>query len=79
MDTSAPWGAVLLILILVVAFARRGRRRVGSAASGIIYDLQSRDQRRATEIIVERRAESRDPETADGNLPDLEEPTGRSR
>ena len=32
------------------------------------------DKRKALEIIVEERAEARDPEDADGNLPDLEEP-----
>jgi hypothetical protein len=29
------------------------------------------DRRRATEVIVEKRAEARDPEDKDGNLPDL--------
>jgi hypothetical protein len=32
------------------------------------------DKRKAIEIIVEEKAEERDAETADGNLPELESP-----
>jgi hypothetical protein len=38
------------------------------------YRLLNEDKRRAIQIIVEERAEERDPETADGNLPELESP-----
>ena len=66
---------MFLIVILVVAFARRGRRRIGAGAAGIMHDWQTQDKRRATELIVEQRAEARDPESADGNLPELEKPS----
>ena len=36
--------------------------------------MLNEDKRNALEIIVEQRAEARDPEDADGNLPDLENP-----
>lgn len=75
---EASWGVMFLLVILVVAFARRGRRRIGAGAAGTMHDWQTSDKRRATEIIVEQRAEARDPESADGNLPDLEDP-GRVR
>ena len=42
--------------------------------AGAIYDLLNEDRRKALEIIVEQRAEARDPEDKDGNLPDLEDP-----
>lgn len=73
------WAVALIILIVVVAFARRRRRRIGAAASGATAEWETRDRRRAMEIIVEQRAGSRDPEHADGNLPDLEHPTRERR
>ena len=42
-----------------------------------MYDMLNEDKRNALEIIVEQRAEARDPEDADGNLPDLEDPMKR--
>lgn len=75
--------AVLVVMILffaalVKARRRRGGRggwgRPGPGAIGSVYDLLNQDKRRAIEIIVEEKAEERDPETADGNLPDLESP-----
>lgn len=74
MDTLPVWGVMFLVVILVVLFARRGRRRIGAGAAGSIHDWQTRDKRRATELIVEQRAAARDPESVDGNLPDLEKP-----
>lgn len=59
---------------------RPGRRyRPGAAAAGAVYDLLNEDRRKAIEIIVEQRAEARDPERAQGNLPDLEDPKGTNR
>ena len=46
----------------------------GAGAYGTIYDLLNQDKRNAIEIIVEEKAEARDPEDADGNLPELERP-----
>jgi hypothetical protein len=67
-----------VIIYAVVAKRRRGERihlgRPGPGATGAIYDLLNQDKRNAIELIVEDRAEARDPEDADGNLPDLENP-----
>ena len=62
---------VLFLGILFLAFRalgkdRRGRTfNVGPGAAGTIYDMLNEDKRKAIEIIVEGRAEHRDPETAD--------------
>jgi hypothetical protein len=67
----------VLILALVVGIllrrvvTRRGRTRLGPGAAGSVYDMLNRDKREALEIVVEERAEARDPEDAEGNLPDL--------
>jgi hypothetical protein len=66
----------LIAIVLLVVAARRTRRRrrrggIGSAAAGTIYDWLNDDKRKAVEIVVEGRAEARDPEDRDGNLPDL--------
>ena len=65
-----------LAVIGVIAFGLwragpRGRqwRRVGPGTSGTIYDFLNEDKRKAIEIIVEERAEARDPERATGNRP----------
>jgi len=78
------WGALLLIFIVIVGVSmyqnRRGapprptRSMPGAGAYGTIYDLLNQDKRNAIEMIVEEKAEARDPEDADGNLPDLEKP-----
>ena len=62
---------VIVIGLLFLAFralAKGGRGRtfnVGPGAAGAVYDMLNEDKRRAIEIIVEGRAEYRDPETAD--------------
>jgi hypothetical protein len=53
-------------------FRRRGTP--GPGAIGAVYDLLIQDRREAVELIVEEQAEATDPETVDGNLPDLETP-----
>jgi hypothetical protein len=71
----------LLVLVAIVVLMWRGRgrpRRLGSASVGSVYDMLNEDKRKAVELVVEGRAEARDPEHADGNLPDLEDP-GRAR
>jgi hypothetical protein len=67
------------IVGIVLAFRKIGaeRPRVGSASAGTVYDWLNEDKRKAIEIIVEEKAEETDPETADGNLPDLESPKRR--
>jgi hypothetical protein len=67
---------LVVIVGVVVLFAKGGRpgRRsgIGTAAVGSMYGFLNEDERKAIEIIVEERAEARDPEDKDGNLPDLE-------
>jgi hypothetical protein len=74
-------GAMALFVLFVGFAIRRKRtrwiRRPGAGAAGAVYDLLNEDKRKAIEIIVEERAEARDPEDADGNLPDLEDPIPR--
>lgn len=74
---SGLWGALFLIVIIVVIFAKRRRRRVGAGAAGTMYDWQTAEKRRATEIIVEERAAARDPEHADDVPPDIHGSTRR--
>jgi hypothetical protein len=70
------WLAAIALLAVAVRRTRRQRRSgsVGSGAAGIVYDMLNEDKRKAIEIIVEQRAEARDPEDRDGNLPDLAAP-----
>jgi hypothetical protein len=72
-------GAVVWLILLASVFgvfrrARRRRGHVGPAAIGTVYGMLNEDKRNAVEIIVEERAEERDPEDRDGNLPDLQDP-----
>ena len=80
MDLGPILSSVVLILF-VIAVVKAKRRRVfgspGPGAAGAMYDLLNQDKRNAIEIIVEEKAEERDPETADGNLPELENPAVR--
>jgi len=73
---------IMALFVMAVLRARRKRRRgisaPGPGTAGAIYDLLNEDKRRAIEIIVEEKAEERDPETADGNLPELESPRCRT-
>jgi hypothetical protein len=73
---------VWLVVIVAVVIALRGRRtrrfRPGPGTIGTVYDWLNEDKRNAVELIVEQRAEARDSEDKDGNLPDLEAP-GKSR
>ena len=70
---AAIWLAAIVLLVLAVRKTRTQRRRggVGPAAAGTVYDWLNEDKRNAVEIVAESRAEARDPEDADGNLPDL--------
>ena len=77
---AAVWGLALLVLaaIAVVLLSGKDSGRPssgpGPGVSGAIYDLLNQDKRNAIELIVEEKAAARDPEDADGNLPDLEQP-----
>ena len=78
-DTIALITWIVTIVGVIVVFTRLRRRKgsIGPGAGGSIYDMMNEDRRKAIEIIAEERAEARDPETADGNLPDLEQPKRR--
>ena len=69
---------IMVLFVMAVLKARRKRGKIfgqpGPGAAGAIYDMLNEDKRRAIEIIVEQKAEETDPETADGNLPELELP-----
>ena len=73
---------VVLVALFVLAGLKARRKRgkmwgqPGPGAAGAIYDMLNEDKRRAIEIIAEQKAEETDPETADGNLPELESPRG---
>jgi hypothetical protein len=78
---AAVWAVVLLALVLgVIALTSGGSgdaprsSGVGAGALGAVYDLLNQHKRNAIELIVEEKAGARDPEDADGNLPDLEHP-----
>jgi hypothetical protein len=75
------WGLFLLafvvVLVVIVSEKGRGGHRAsgpGPGAYGAVYDLLNEEKRNAIELIVEDKAGARDPEDADGNLPDLEKP-----
>ena len=68
------WIVVIVgIIVLFVKGRRPGRRSgIGTAAVGSMYDFLNKEKQNAIEIIVEEKAEARDPEDKDGNLPELE-------
>jgi hypothetical protein len=75
-------GPIASIAVMIIFFAalirlRRRRGRVGPGATGAVYDMLNEEKRKAIELIVEERAEERDSETADGDLPQLEHPVRR--
>jgi hypothetical protein len=73
LETMTANAIVWLIVLALIVFAlvslgrSRGRTRhgPGPGAAGAIYDLLNQDKRNAIELIVEEKAEARDPETAD--------------
>jgi hypothetical protein len=80
---QAIWSITVLLLVIGVFVQVRRKRRgvhtfdIGPGAYGSVYDLLNQDKRNAIEIILEEKAEARDPEDADGNLPELEHPQRR--
>ena len=77
--SAIVWVVAIVAVLVLFARQRRRRGRVGSAGAGSVYDMLNQDKRNAVEIVVEERAGARDPEDRDGNLPDLENPTGSRR
>lgn len=74
-------GLAVLVVFVWSRAKRRGRRMggVGTAGAAMVYDMLNEEKRNAVEIILEEKAAARDPEDRDGNLPELENPTSRSR
>ena len=68
------WLAVIVAVVIALRGRRHKRLRPGPGTIGTVYDWLNEDKRHAVELIVEQRAEARDPEDKDGNLPDLEAP-----
>jgi hypothetical protein len=72
----------VLVVLMIRALSKPGGRSVrrgpGPGASGAIYDMLNEDKRKAIEIIVEGRAEYRDPEAQD-DVPDDDETDTGSR
>ena len=67
---TIAWG--LFLALVLWGISRLGRRderrspyRPGPGAIGSMYGFLNEDKRKAIELIVEERAEARDPETAD--------------
>jgi hypothetical protein len=80
---ALTWAIVILGILAAIIGAALSKDRggggssgIGPAAAGAVYDLLNQDKRNAIELIVEEKAGARDPEDADGNLPDLEHPKG---
>ena len=69
--TGLVWIVAMLVLLAFAWRLRRRRSGLGPGAMGAVHEMLHEDKRKAIEIIVEGRAEARDPEDADGNLPDL--------
>jgi hypothetical protein len=77
---NLAWAAAVVIFWIVFALAWRARRKGGSVRAGVIgatYEWLSQDKRRAMELVVEERAEEGKRGSADGNLPELEDPDQR--
>ena len=55
-----------IVGVLIYVYRRARRRRVGPAAVGLFYEMLSEDKRNAVELVVEDKAEERDPERATG-------------
>ena len=83
--TVGMLGVALLLILFRLSLSTKGakkaRRRgmfhggTGAGASGAFHEMLNEDKRKAIEIILEEKAEARDPETAD----DTVDPPGRGR
>ena len=71
------YAALPVVFLLLVVFSRRARRHGGSLRTGVVgamYEWQNRDKQRALDVIVEGKAAACDPESRDGDLPQLADP-----
>lgn len=79
---SVVWVAGLVVLVLVIVLSRRARRHGGAFRGGVVgamYEMQNQDKQRALDVLVEGKAAQTRPESADGDLPQLEKPGGPRR
>ena len=74
MMAGSIWLIAIVLLLVAHRRTRRRRGRIGAASAGAVYGWLNEDKRKAVEIVVEGRAEARDAEDRDGNLPDLAKP-----
>lgn len=73
---------LVVMVTVIVALVRRKTRlrgRIGPGAAGTVYELLNEDKRNAIELIVDERTGERDPEDADGDLPQLKNPKASNR
>jgi hypothetical protein len=71
-------GILMLVLFGAAVWKVFTRRtHAGPGTIGTMHGMLNEEKQKAVELIVEQRAEARDPEDADGNLPDLEDPKRR--
>ena len=64
----------IIFMVGMTWLMRKRRGRFGPGAVGMIEPFMLQAQRQATEVIVEGKAEARDQEHNEGNLPDLAGP-----
>jgi hypothetical protein len=67
------WTAGALVLVVIVLLSRRARRHGGALRGGVVgalYDWQTKDKRRALDVIVEGKAAARRPEQPDDTVDD---------
>jgi hypothetical protein len=69
------WGVAFLLLLIVVGFSRRARRRGGAYTAGVagaMYEWQHKDKQRALDVVVAGKAAERKSENIGDNLPESE-------
>jgi hypothetical protein len=71
------WTGGALALVVIVLLSRRARRHGGALRAGVVgalYDWQTKDKRRALDVIVQGKAAARRPEHPDDTVDDEDEP-----
>ena len=74
------YATVPVVFLILIVLSRRAKRHGGTLRAGVVgamYEWQDRDKQKALEVIVEGRAAARDPEYAEGDLPQLQSPKAR--
>ena len=71
--TAGLWLGILFLFTQTWRL-RRGRVTIGPGAIGTMDHILNEDRRNAVEIIIEEKTGYHDPEDADGNVPEFEDP-----